>query len=100
MYKIRQSGEKRAASLEGREGGRWLEERRALKHLARVESQSQGCAIPFPSPGGGTPLTACLKDVSFIFLNQDRKFLCRHTSQLGNSFYVLFNSFCCSRSLV
>ena len=32
----------------------------------------------------------------FYFLNQERKYLCRHDSQLGNSFYVPFNPFCSS----
>lgn len=48
-----------------------------------------------PSPGGDLPPLANCKDVRLVFLNQDRKFLCRQASQLGNSFYVLLNSFCC-----
>lgn len=63
--------------------------------LVRVRSQIQTVQSPswwrFTCP-------VQVQGVSLVFLNQDRTFLCRRTSQLGNPFYVLLLSCTAARA--
>lgn len=77
------------------EGGGVLEEKRTLKHPRSISTKAMATRLsllPCVEIYHPQPIArVCI----WFFLIKTEIFLCRQASQLGNSFYVPLNSFCC-----